>query len=121
MTEVNNIIVIILAAGKGTRMKSNLPKVLHLINNKPMLLNIINVAESLNPYKILVVVGYKKNLIIQTLNNKELIFVEQKNLTGTADAIKECIPNLKGSNRDVLILSGDVPLILYPESKKLCL
>ena len=52
--------VVILAAGKGTRMQSNLPKVLHLINNKPMLLYVIDVAKTLNPDKIIVVIGYKK-------------------------------------------------------------
>ena len=112
MNEIEtSTIIIILAAGKGTRMQSNLPKVLHPINNKPMLLYVTDVAKTLNPDKIIVVIGYKKELIIKALSNENIIFVEQKNQNGTASAINECIPSIKKFKGNILILSGDVPLI----------
>jgi len=104
-------IIIILAAGKGTRMNSELPKVLHLLKNKPLLSHVIDTSKKLSPSKIIVVVGYKKDLIINQFKNDNVIFVEQKQLMGTADAIKNCLPSLKNFNGNVLILSGDVPMI----------
>ena len=110
MTDKSNIIII-LAAGKGTRMNSELPKVLHLLKNKPLLSHVIDTSKKISPFKIIVVVGYKKELIIDKFNDNDIIFVEQKELRGTADAIKNCLPHLKKFNGNVLILSGDVPMI----------
>ena len=104
-------IIIILAAGKGTRMNSDLPKVLHLLKNKPLLSHVIDTSKKLSPTKILVVVGYKKELIVNQFHNDGLIFINQKKLMGTADAIKNCLPSLKNFSGNVLILSGDVPMI----------
>ena len=59
MSQSNNTIIIILAAGKGTRMNSDIPKVLHKINKKSMLNIVIETSKKLNPEKIIVVVGYK--------------------------------------------------------------
>ena len=109
--------VIILAAGKGTRMNSDIPKVLHTLNNKTLLEHVIDAAKSLKPQQIIVVVGYKKNLVIEKFKSEDLIFVEQKTQQGTADAIKYCLPQTKNFNGNVLILSGDVPLI-KPETLK---
>ena len=109
MTKSN--IVIILAAGKGTRMNSELPKVLHLLKNKPLLSHVIDTSKKLSPDKIIVVVGYKKELVINEFKHDNIEFVEQKQLMGTADAIKNCLPALENCNGDVLILSGDVPMI----------
>ena len=109
MTKSN--IVIILAAGKGTRMKSDLPKVLHPLKNKSLLGHVVDTSKKLNPYKIIVVVGYKKELILEKFRSDSLFFVEQKELKGTADAIKSCLPMLKNFTGNVLILSGDVPMI----------
>ena len=109
MTKSN--IVIILAAGKGTRMNSELPKVLHLLKNKPLLSHVIDTSKKLSPDKIIVVVGYKKELVIDEFKHDNIEFIEQKHLRGTADAIKNCLPALKNCNGDVLILSGDVPMI----------
>mgnify|MGYP001412991094 CR=1 FL=1 len=104
-------IIIILAAGKGTRMNSQLPKVLHLLKNKPLLSYVINTSKELSPFKIIVVVGYKKELVIDQFQDDNVVFVEQKDLKGTADAIKKCLPALKNFDGNVLILSGDVPMI----------
>ena len=103
--------ICILTAGKGTRMNSELPKVLHLLRKKPLLSHVIDTSKKLSPFKIIVVVGYKKELIINQFNDDNVVFVEQKKLMGTADAIKNCLPSLQNFDGDVLILSGDVPMI----------
>ena len=107
----NNLTVIILAAGKGTRMQSDLPKVLHTINNKPMLQAVIDTSLTLAPKKILIVVGYKKELVIEKIKRNNIItYVNQKEQKGTGDAIKQCLKEIE-PKENVLILSGDVPLI----------
>ena len=107
----NNLTVIILAAGKGTRMQSNLPKVLHTINNKPMLQTVIDTSLTLAPKKILIVVGYKKELVIEKIKRNNIItYINQKEQKGTGDAIKQCLKEI-APKENVLILSGDVPLI----------
>mgnify|MGYP001502166870 FL=1 len=103
--------VIILATGKGTRMNSELPKVLHDLNNKPLLKHVIDTANTLKPKDIIVVVGYKKDLVINKFKAENIVFVEQKTQKGTADAIKYCLPKIKQFNGNILILSGDVPMI----------
>ena len=111
MTNSKQNIVIILAAGKGTRMNSDLPKVLHDLNNKPLLKHVIDTANTLKPKDIIVVVGYKKDLVINKFKTENIVFVEQKTQKGTADAIKYCLPKIKQFNGNILILSGDVPMI----------
>ena len=103
--------IIILAAGKGTRMNSSLPKVLHEINNKSLIMHVIDCAKKILPKKIITIVGYQKDLIIKNLSKEQVTFVEQKNQLGTGHAIKMCLPALNKFDGNVLILSGDVPLI----------
>ena len=109
--------VIILAGGMGKRMKSNLPKVLVNFKNKPMIIHIIEQANTLNPTKIIIVIGsHSKNLVINIIKNtlpkifNKISFVEQKVANGTGDAIKYTIPELI-DNFPTLILNGDVPNI----------
>ena len=111
MTNKKETIIIILAAGKGTRMNSEIPKVLHEINNKSLIKYVVESAQSINPTKIIAIVGFKKELVKNNLKNSSLQFVEQKKQLGTGHAIKMCLPALKNFNGNVLILSGDVPLI----------
>jgi len=111
MTNKKETIIIILAAGKGTRMNSEIPKVLHEINNKSLIKHVVNSAKTINPKKIIVIVGFKKELVQDNLKNNSLQFVEQKEQLGTGHAIKMCLPILNDFNGNVLILSGDVPLI----------
>ena len=111
MSKLKQNIIIILAAGKGTRMNSDLPKVLHNLNDKTLLDYVLDTANNLNPKDIILVVGYKKELVIEKFQSKNVIFVEQAKQKGTADAIKYCLPKLEEFNGNVLILSGDVPLI----------
>ena len=119
MTKKQETIIIILAAGKGTRMGSDLPKVLHLLNNKPLLSHVIDTSNMIKPEQTLVVVGYKKETIIEYFQSEDITFVNQETQKGTADAIKYCLPNIENFNGNVLILSGDVPMITSKTLKKL--
>jgi len=105
--------VVILAAGKGTRMRSSLPKVLHPIADKAMVAHVIDAAKQLNAENIYVVYGFGGDVLKAELTNKngddELIFVEQKEQLGTGHAVDMASPNIK-DNENVLVLYGDVPL-----------
>ena len=111
MNRPDNTIVIILAAGKGTRMDSDIPKVLHKINNTSMLDIIINTSKKVNPEKIIIVVGYKKELIMNSITDSDIVFVNQNEQLGTAHAIKQCTEEIDDFDGNILVLSGDVPLI----------
>ena len=111
MNNTKDTTVIILAAGKGSRMNSDIPKVLHEINNKSLIMHVIDSAKKISPKQIIVIVGFKKQLVKENLKNNTLKFVEQTEQLGTGHAIKMCLPELKKINGNVLILSGDVPLI----------
>jgi len=111
--------ICILAAGKGTRMNSNLPKVLHKINNKTLLQFVIETSESLNPAEIILIVGYKKEAVINSVNKFNLSFAYQNEQRGTAHAIMQCKEHLKNKFGKTLILSGDVPLISKDTLKNL--
>jgi UDP-N-acetylglucosamine diphosphorylase/glucosamine-1-phosphate N-acetyltransferase len=119
MNKKQDTIIIILAAGKGTRMNSDLPKVLHLLNDKTLLDHVIDTSNKINPKDIIVVVGYKKEMIIENLKTQNITIVEQKSQKGTADAIKYCLPKIKKFNGNILILSGDVPMIKFETLKQL--
>ncbi len=101
--------IVILAAGKGTRMYSRLPKVLHEIGGISMLERVIHTAQSLNPDSINVVIGHGKELVRQSIQ-ANVHWVEQDQQLGTGHAVKMALPNLADSGR-TLILYGDVPLI----------
>ncbi|MEA2104341.1 MAG: NTP transferase domain-containing protein [Candidatus Cloacimonadota bacterium] len=104
--------IIILAAGKGVRMKSNLPKVLHEFNGKPMISRIVETAQNIKPKKIAVVVGYKKDVVIEALKNFDsIIFVEQKKQNGTGHAVLMTAKYFSGFDGNVVITPGDVPLL----------
>jgi bifunctional UDP-N-acetylglucosamine pyrophosphorylase/glucosamine-1-phosphate N-acetyltransferase len=105
--------VVILAAGKGTRMRSSLPKVLHSVADKPMVGHVIDAARQLNAENIYLVYGFggevlKAKLTDNTVSN-DLTFVEQKEQLGTGHAVDMASPFLK-DDEDVLVLYGDVPL-----------
>ena len=112
--------VAILAAGKGTRMVSNLPKVLHKLSGKTLLKRIINTSKELNPDKIFIVVGHKPSLIEESLiNEKDIKFVLQEPQLGTGHAIQVLSKELKDFKGNLLILNGDVPLIRSQSLKEL--
>jgi bifunctional UDP-N-acetylglucosamine pyrophosphorylase/glucosamine-1-phosphate N-acetyltransferase len=104
--------VVILAAGKGTRMYSDLPKVLHPLAGKPLLGHALTAARQLGPNKVCVVFGYGGNALPQALNDSSITWVQQAQQLGTGHALMQALPEL--DNVAVcLVLYGDVPLIRH--------
>src|SRR5688500_9188289 len=104
--------VVILAAGQGTRMKSQLPKVLHPIAGQPLVERVLRVAESINPATITLIVGHRADVVRQRLASRpNLQFALQEPQLGTAHALQQAEPVLKGRTGTVVLLSGDVPLL----------
>lgn len=101
---------IILAAGKGTRMYSNLPKVLHKIGDKPMLQHVIDTVQQLNPHYINIIYGHGKDQLEKALENQSVNLVFQAEQLGTGHAVQQAIPYIQ-DEEDILILYGDTPLI----------
>jgi len=114
---MSNLSVIILAGGMGKRMLSTLPKVLHNLMGKPMLVHVLENALTLSPKMIYIIVGKYEEIIRETLeqymNIDNIVFVNQPDALGTGHAIQCARPNLLGQPETdrVLILSGDVPLL----------
>jgi UDP-N-acetylglucosamine pyrophosphorylase len=109
--------VIVLAAGKGTRMKSDLPKVLHKVAGKAMVVHVIACARQVTPEsRIHVVVGHQAEKVRQEVAAYFTVnFCLQRQLLGTGDAVKCALPGLADDIQDVMVLYGDVPLI-QPET-----
>ena len=120
--------VVILAAGKGTRMNSNLPKVMHKVAGKPMIEHVVDCASSLGTEHIHLVVGHGAEAIKQHLlggdshggyvsyegiKGSDLNFVSQENQLGTGHAVQQAMPNIPARSVEdrVLVLYGDVPLV----------
>lgn len=109
-----NVAVIILAAGKGTRMKSDLPKVLHQVNGKSMINLVVGCASSVFDNNIIIVIGHKWELVKSEVAQEykgKISYAFQKNLLGTGDAVRSAVPFLHDDSEHVLVLCGDVPLI----------
>ncbi|MBI4310123.1 MAG: NTP transferase domain-containing protein, partial [Candidatus Omnitrophica bacterium] len=104
---MSDIRAIILAAGKGRRMKSDLPKVLHKVCGKPVLNYILDITRSLKTY---VVVGHGAQEVRKAIGNG-VEYVLQEKLLGTADAVRRVQPHLKNFGGTVLVLCGDTPLL----------
>ncbi|MDE5104287.1 MAG: bifunctional UDP-N-acetylglucosamine diphosphorylase/glucosamine-1-phosphate N-acetyltransferase GlmU [Trichodesmium sp. St19_bin2] len=121
------VAVAILAAGRGTRMKSDLPKVLHQLGSCTLVKRVIKSCVSIQPSKIMVIVGYRGGLVQKSLldnnnnidndNTPTLEFVEQTEQLGTGHDIQQLLPYLKDFSEELLVLNGDVPL-LRPETIK---
>jgi bifunctional UDP-N-acetylglucosamine pyrophosphorylase/glucosamine-1-phosphate N-acetyltransferase len=109
---VPDLHVVILAAGKGTRMKSSQPKVLHRVAGRSMIDYVLRAAESLSPKTINLVVGHMKETLQQALSDRPgLRFVAQEPQLGTGHALLQTAPLLEGEKGVILLLSGDVPLL----------
>lgn len=106
----NKIAAIVLAAGKGTRMKSDLHKVLHPIAGRPMLLHLMASVDELSPAKKVVVVGDKADQLEAALGGAAELAVQDPQL-GTGHAVQQAEGALAGFDGDVLILYGDVPFV----------
>lgn len=105
-----NISVVILAAGEGSRMRSDQPKILHALGGKPLLTHVVDAAQQLQPQIIHVVVGHKSELVRKNLAYLPVQWVEQTQQLGTGHAVAQAMPHLPQSGV-VLVLYGDVPLI----------
>ncbi|MGE5027907.1 MAG: bifunctional UDP-N-acetylglucosamine diphosphorylase/glucosamine-1-phosphate N-acetyltransferase GlmU [Betaproteobacteria bacterium] len=102
--------IVILAAGKGSRMHSDLPKVLHPLAGRPLLGHVIGTARRLNPAKLMVVYGHGGDALPKAFPDGDIIWINQAQQLGTGHAVQQAVPEL---NQDgaTLVLYGDVPLI----------
>tara|TARA_Y100001970_G_C14200637_1_gene840902 strand:- start:1404 stop:2144 length:741 start_codon:yes stop_codon:yes gene_type:complete len=107
----NKLSIVIMAAGKGTRMESEIPKVLHKLSGDTLLNHVINTAKALNPENIIIIIGYKANLVKESILLDEILYSLQKKQHGTGHAVMQAKNHLKDFHGNTLILSGDVPLI----------
>jgi bifunctional UDP-N-acetylglucosamine pyrophosphorylase/glucosamine-1-phosphate N-acetyltransferase len=105
-----NLEVIVLAAGQGTRMRSQLPKVLHTIAAEPLLAHVLFTARSLNAQRIHVVVGHGAERVRETLDADDINWVLQTEQLGTGHAVLQALPAV-AADANVLVLYGDVPLL----------
>lgn len=103
---------IILAAGKSTRMVTDLPKVLHEVCGRPMLAYVVDACRVAGVERIICVVGYRKDDIIRAFaGENDLVFVEQKEQKGTGHAAMVCRDALKDFTGNVMVIAGDMPLV----------
>ncbi len=109
---------IILAAGKGTRMKSNIPKPVVPLNGKPLVKYIIESLQKADIQKVALVVGYKAEVVKETLGDK-FIYIEQKEQKGTGHAIMQAKDVIEWRGKNVLVFVGDSPLIKARTIRKL--
>jgi bifunctional UDP-N-acetylglucosamine pyrophosphorylase/glucosamine-1-phosphate N-acetyltransferase len=115
------VAVAILAAGRGTRMKSQLPKVCHALGGRSLVERVLINCLSIEPSRRLVIIGYQGGLVKTSLKAFDnLEFVEQTEQLGTGHAAQQLLPHLEGFTGDLLVLNGDVPL-LRPDTLKLLL
>jgi bifunctional UDP-N-acetylglucosamine pyrophosphorylase/glucosamine-1-phosphate N-acetyltransferase len=126
------VAVAILAAGRGTRMKSDQPKVLHELGGRSLVERVLLSLSEVQPSHCFVIVGYQGELVQAVCEARfshgmnspwefsELKFVEQTQQLGTGHAIQQLLPHLEGFDGDLLVLNGDVPL-LRPETIKMLL
>ena len=113
---MENIVGVVLAAGKGTRMKTNKSKVVHKIYGKELVKRVVEIAFKAGIKDIITVVGHKKEEVEKVLGNT-VSYAFQEELLGTGHTVMQAVPYLKGKKGKVVILYGDVP-ILRPETIK---
>ncbi|WP_300620832.1 bifunctional UDP-N-acetylglucosamine diphosphorylase/glucosamine-1-phosphate N-acetyltransferase GlmU [uncultured Fusobacterium sp.] len=109
---------LILAAGKGTRMKSDMPKVIHKVNGIPMITKIIDTLSGLNPEENILILGHKKEEVLKVVG-ENCDYVLQTEQLGTGHAVIQAKEKLKGYDGDVMILCGDTPLLRESTLKSL--
>src|SRR5690349_18399900 len=107
--------ILILAAGLGTRMRSNIAKVLHRLDDRPLINHVCRTATALAPRKVYVVIGNQgeevKNAVLKEIDAEQAGFVWQEKQLGTGDAVNAARPFLENEDSTLLVLSGDVPMI----------
>jgi len=111
---MKNFSAVILAAGAGTRMKSALPKVMHELAGKPLIGRVLDSVSKLKPENIVVVLGHKAEIVekyLSSLNNSKIKIVYQNKQLGSAHALMQAEKTLKNYGGNILVISGDVPLV----------
>ena len=103
--------VLILAAGRGSRMKSDLPKVLHKLHGQPLIQHVLDEAFCLEAREVGVIVGHGRDAVKATLQGQGLSYVVQREQKGTGHALKAAARHFSGRRGHVMVLSGDVPLL----------
>src|SRR3990172_1763070 len=106
---MNDCVAVILAAGKGTRMKSRLPKVLHPLAGLPMVAHVVEAVRAIGASRIVLVVGHEGGLVREAMGG-ELDYVDQVSQLGTGHAVLQAHSLLQGWSGDMLVLCGDTPL-----------
>lgn len=114
----NNLNIVILAAGKGTRMYSQQPKVLHKLAGRPLLQHVISSAQQLDPAKTIVIYGFGGEAVPQAFPHENVVWVKQSEQLGTGHAVLQALPHLD-KDATTLILLGDVPLVNTDSCRKL--
>lgn len=114
-----NLVAVILAAGKGTRMRSKYPKVLHKVGGKPMLQHVIDAATLAGCDEKVIIVGHEAELVEEMVGSQGKIALQAEQL-GTGHAVMQTAEALKGFTGTALILCGDTPLLEGEELKKFC-
>jgi UDP-N-acetylglucosamine diphosphorylase/glucosamine-1-phosphate N-acetyltransferase len=105
------IAVLVMAAGKGTRMNSDLPKVLHRIDGRPLIELVLAAARELKPDRLIVIVGHQREQVMREISDSDVEFAVQEPQSVTGHAVLQAVPLLNGFQGEIVILSGDVPLL----------
>jgi len=105
-----NLAIVVLAAGEGTRMKSALPKVMHPLAGRPMVLHVLDTASALEPAALAMVIGHRAEMVREALG-EGMTYVNQEQQLGTGHAVQQAEQALAGKAGTVLVLYGDTPLI----------
>jgi bifunctional UDP-N-acetylglucosamine pyrophosphorylase/glucosamine-1-phosphate N-acetyltransferase len=104
-----NIAAVILAAGQGKRMQSDLPKVLHAVGGRPMVLHVIDTVKAIGAAPVVVVTGYQAERVEAACVGAGVEFARQREQLGTGHAVMQAEPKLAGHGGTVVVLNGDVP------------
>ncbi len=108
-----NLAIIVLAAGKGTRMESDLPKVLHILRGKSLLAHVLTASQKLDPDRLIAVVGHKAELVESEIKPEfpGVEFVLQAETKGTGHAVMQAQNALQNFEGDIIVTCGDAPLL----------
>ncbi len=118
MSQTTSLDILVLAAGKGTRMRSDLPKVLHPIGGKALVQHVVDTARSIGGQQILIIIGHGAEKVEACMAAPDVKFVLQAQQLGTGHAVQQALPKLR-NDATVLILYGDVPLTRADTLQKL--
>jgi bifunctional UDP-N-acetylglucosamine pyrophosphorylase/glucosamine-1-phosphate N-acetyltransferase len=115
MSGSNSLAAVILAAGQGTRMKSDMAKVLHKLCGRSMIRYVVDAAGSTAPNRIIIVVGHQAEAVMKEMDGEAVEFALQEERLGTGHAVLQAAPMLEGFSGTIMVLTGDTPL-LRPET-----